>query len=652
MECGKSNFPHIFSKGKFGKYEVKNRVKYAACCVSNYNNPDGSYTEREYARDEVIAATGCGIMTNQGAYPDKSGLGKAYTTQICINDDKYIPGLAKIANMFHRSGAIAIQQILHGGRYGGIDTDYCVQASDTSQTLKHFRPPRAMTKDEIHETIQDHADAAVRAIKAGYDGAEITSFLGYLLATFLSRFVNQRDDEYGGSLENRGRFMVETIQAMKKAMGEDKLMVVRLNGTELMDEFGGSTEDECIEFMKMAEDAGADMISMVIGWHESRSGALGRDVPLEGWLHLAEKAQKHINVPLAFGPRLASPVLAEKALSEGAIDFWEVCRPFLSDPLLLKKVEEDRLEDIKPCIGCMMCLARLFANQPYICTVNPVLGHEVEPEYHIVPSFRKKKVVVVGGGIAGMECALAAHERGHDVTIYEKKDTLGGQLVSATKEIKGGEDLERLLEYYRRSIGKSGIAVQYNVELNRKTFGTAKADVIVIATGVEIERPRIPGIDKDKVITAWDVLEHSASTGDRIVILGGGKVGLVTGEYLAADGKEEVWIIESRKRVDYDVSPTFKWRHAAWVKEFGINVLNQCEALEVTDKGVRIRDEKGGEKLIAAETVVLAGPRISLQELSTSLEFIGDEVYIVGDAVKPRSMYNAIHEGYKLGSRL
>jgi 2,4-dienoyl-CoA reductase (NADPH2) len=652
MENSKEVFSHIFSKGRFGAYETKNRVKYAACCVSNFNNPDGSYSEREYARDRVIAATGCGIMTNQGAYPDKSGLGKGYTTQICINDDRFIPGLARVAEMFKKDGAIAIQQILHAGRYGGIDAGYALQASDTFQTLKHFRTPRAMTKDQIQEAIQDHAYAAVRAIKAGYDGTEITSFLGYLLATFLSRFVNKRTDEYGGSLENRGRFMVETIRAIKKAMGEGKLLSVRLNGTELMDEFDGSTEDECIEFMKMAEDAGADMISMVIGWHESRSGALGRDVPLEGWLYLAEKAQKHINIPLAFGPRLASPLLAEKALAAGAIDFWEVCRPFLADPLLLKKAEQNRPEEVKPCIGCMMCLAKLFSNQPYLCTVNPVLGHEMEPEYHIVPSVRKKKVIVIGCGISGMECALAAHERGHEVTIYEKRDRLGGQVLSAKREIKGGEDLERLLKYYEKSIEKSGIGVNLNVEVDRKTFGKEKADVIVVATGAEIQRPKIPGIDKKKVIPAWDILERDVPTDEKVVILGGGKVGLVAAEYLASSGKKEVWVIENQKRVDYDVSSTFKWRHAAWVKEFGIHVLNMSEALEVTDAGVRIRDEKGDEKLIEAGTVVLAGPRVSVQELSTSLEFIGDEVYMVGDAVKPRSMNNAIHEGFKLGARL
>ena len=651
MGNGREKFPHIFSKGRFGKFETKNRVKYAACCISNFNNPDGSYAEREYARDEVISDMGCGILTNQGAYPDKRGEGKGYTTQICINDDRFIPGLARVAEMFHRDGAITIQQILHAGRYGGIDLDYCLQASDTPQTLRHFRPARAITKDEIQESIQDHADAAVRSMKAGFEGVEITSFLGYLLSTFLSGFVNKRTDEYGGSLENRGRFMVETIQAIKKAIGKDKLLCIRLNGTELMDDFGGSKEEECIEFMKMAEDAGADMISMVIGWHESRSGALGRDIPLEGWLYLAESAQKQINVPLAFGPRLADPVLAEKALAAGVIDFWEVCRPFLADPMLLRKMEEDRVEEIRPCIGCMMCLAKLFANQPYICTVSPVLGHEMEPEYHVVPAVRTKKVMVIGGGPAGMECAVTASRRGHEVSIFEKKDRLGGQVISASREIKGGGDLKRLITYYESEIQRQGIKVNFGVEVDKGTFGKEKPDVIVVATGAEIMKPDIPGVDRENVISAWDVLERDTPTADRVAVIGGGKVGLILAEHLAAGGKE-VWIIEPRKRVDYDVSSTFKWRHAAWVKEFGINVLNLTQWLEVTDKGLLIRDEKNNQRLLEAETIILAGPRFSIQELSASLEYIGDEIYMVGDAVKPRSIHNAVHEGYKLGVRL
>ena len=297
-----------------------------------------------------------------------------------------------------------------------------------------------MSKDDISRSIEDHAAAALRTVKAGYDGVEVTSFLGYLMSCFLSRFVNKRTDEYGGTLEKRALFMVEIIAALRKAVGPEKLVIIRLNGTELMDEFGGNSEDECVEIMKIAADCGVDMISMVIGWHESRQGALGRDVSRTEWLYLAEKAKKHIgDVPLAFGPRLSNPWEADKAIANGVFDFWEICRPLLSDPEMIHKIRNGQPERVKPCIGCMLCLAKMFYNQPYICAVNPRLGHEIEPEYSVTSAAVKKKVMVVGGGPAGLEAAIAASQRGHDVTIFEASDRLGGSLIPSSRDISGGE---------------------------------------------------------------------------------------------------------------------------------------------------------------------------------------------------------------------
>jgi 2,4-dienoyl-CoA reductase (NADPH2) len=217
---GEKSLNHPFQPVEWGRFKVKNRIKYGACCVSNYNTHDGFITERELARTKVIAATGCGIITNQGAYPDPLGEGKAYFCQIALFDDKFIPQFEKIAGYIHDGSGIAIQQILHAGRYGGIDIGYCIQPSIVPQTLPYFRPPREITKQQIRETIEQHADAARRAIKAGFDGVEITSFMGYLLATFNSKFTNRRTDEYGGSLANRGRFMRELIVAIKEATGD------------------------------------------------------------------------------------------------------------------------------------------------------------------------------------------------------------------------------------------------------------------------------------------------------------------------------------------------------------------------------------------------------------------------------------------------
>jgi len=648
---GIAGYPNIFSALKVGGAICRNRVKYAACSVSNFNTRDGSITDREYARMEVIARTGAGMITNQGAYPDSEGAGKAYYRQLSIADDQYIPGFRKIADMLHRGGAIAIQQILHAGRYGGIDLDHCVQPSEVPQTLRHFRPPRQMSRDDIRRCVQDHCQASRRAMEAGFDGVEITAFMGYLLANFLSPFTNRRTDEYGGSLENRGRFMVELLDAIREAIGKDRLLIIRLNGEELMDERGGNSPPECIEFMKMAEQAGADCISIVVGWHESTRGALGRDVHDDQWLPLAENASRAVKIPVAFGPRFCDPVKAEQALARGAFGLWEVCRPFLADPELLHKVARDRLEEIRPCVGGLLCLSRMFRNLPYICAVNPRLGHEVEPEYELRPARIRKKVLVIGGGPGGLECAFIAAQRGHSVVLCEKSERLGGQLLPASREIGGGRIFVDLARYYETMLKKFNVEVRLGTEVTPQLCAQIAPDVSVVATGSEIEHFPIPGIHRNHVVIAHDILEEGAPCGDRVVVLGGERIGLVAAEYLASRGKQ-VTLVELGKRLGEDVIATFKWRHTAWVRELQIHALLNTRAKEVTEEGVVVEEEAGSERLVPADTVILAIPRKARQQLLTDLEFVCDELYAIGDAVKPRSMHNAIREGYLIGIRI
>ncbi len=291
---GEARLKHLFEPSSLGGLPTSNRIKYGACCVSNYATRDGFITPRELARMRVIADTGCGIITNQGAYPDSLGEGKAYLRQVALYDDKFLPQFETIARYIHDAGAVAIQQILHCGRYGGIDLGYCVQPSVVPQTLPHFRPPREMTKQQIKDTIHQHAEAARRSIKVGFDGTEIPSFMGYLLANFNSKFTNQRTDEYGGSVKNRGRFMRELIDSVKQAAPNNPL-IIRLNGAELLDQWGGNTEDECYELMQQAVDSGVDMISVVLGWQESTESSIGRDVPPGYWNRLANPCQEDVS---------------------------------------------------------------------------------------------------------------------------------------------------------------------------------------------------------------------------------------------------------------------------------------------------------------------------------------------------------------------
>ncbi|MFO1221635.1 MAG: FAD-dependent oxidoreductase [Burkholderiaceae bacterium] len=657
MKPGETKLPHLFAPGRFGRFEVKNRVKYGACCVSNYNTRDGFVTEREIARMKVIARTGCGIITNQGAYPDPLGEGKGYFRQVALFDDKFLPQFERIAADIKAHGAMAIQQILHAGRYGGIDLGYCIQPSDVPQTLPHFRPAKVMTKDEIRACIGQHAQAAQRAIRAGFDGTEVTSFMGYLLANFNSRFTNQRSDEYGGSIVNRGRFMRELIDAIKQATPGHPL-VVRLNGAELMDKWGGNTEDECFELMQQAVDVGVDMISVTVGWQEAPESSIGRDIEPGHWNYLSERAKKLFpNTLITFGNRLPDPRMADQCLRDGVFDYWEVCRPLLADPELIHKAAEDRLDEVRRCIGSLNCLSRLFRDLPYTCTMNPALGHEVEPEYHVRPAAVKKKIMVIGAGPAGMECAITAKKRGHDVTVFDKADRIGGNLRAfAGNDLARPDDLLSVVSHYEVMARKLGIELRLNTEVHAKFMRSVlhQYDVCVVAAGARIDRGRFAHLEgADRLLDAMAVAHGRVqANGPRIVVVGGGKIGLTLAESLRKHRGAEVTVIEADKRIAGDVKPSFKWRHASWVEELGIACLTSTRLVKVDARGATVRDAKGAERLIEADSVILAAGTTPAHDLLHEFEWMVDELHGVGDALVPRGLEQAIADGFRLGVRL
>jgi 2,4-dienoyl-CoA reductase (NADPH2) len=551
---------------------------------------------------------------------------------------------------------MAIQQILHAGRYGGIDLGYCIQPSDVPQTLPHFRPPKVMTKEEIRDCIRQHAEAAQRAIRAGFDGTEVTSFMGYLLANFNSRFTNQRTDEYGGSIANRGRFMRELIDGIKQATPDNPL-VVRLNGAELMDRWGGNSEDECFELMQQAVDAGVDMISVTVGWQEAPESSIGRDIPPGYWNYLSARAKKQFpNTLITFGNRLPDPRMADECVRDGVFDFWEVCRPLLADPELIRKAEEDRLDEARRCIGSLNCLSRLFRDLPYTCTMNPALGHEVEPEYHVTPAAVKKKVMVIGAGPAGMECAISAAKRGHDVTVFDKAGRIGGNLWAyAVSDLARPDDLLSVVSHYEVMAKKLGIEVRLNTEVHARFMRSVlhQYDVCVVAAGARVDRQRVAHVPgAERMIDVMDVAHGRVATGRRVVVVGGGKVGLTVAESLRKNHGAEVTVVEAEKRIAGDVKPSFKWRHAAWVEELGIPCLTGRQLVKVDEQGVTVKDAKGVETQVPADTVVLAAGATPAHDLLHEFEWMVDELHGIGDAMVPRGLEQAIAEGFRLGVRL
>jgi len=652
---GERKLPHLFKPARLGRFTAPNSIKYGACCVSNYNTRDGYITPRELARTRVIAGTGCGIITNQGAYPDPKGEGKSYFRQVALFDDKFLPQFETIARCIHDAGAVAIQQILHAGRYGGIDLGYCVQPSVVPQTLPHFRPPREMSRDDIKRCIGEHVDAARRAVRAGFDGVEVTSFMGYLLASFNSRFTNQRTDDYGGSIENRGRFMRELIDAIKQALPDNPL-VVRLNGAELMDAWGGNTEDECFALMRQAADAGVDMISVTVGWQEAPESSIGRDVPPGHWNYLAARAKRTCpELPIAFGNRLPGPIMANDCVGKGEFDFWEVCRPLLADPELVHKAAEDRLDEVRRCIGSLNCLSRVFRDLPYTCTMNPALGHEVEPEYAVTPAAVKKNIMVIGAGPAGMEFAITAARRGHAVTVYEKGDRIGGNLLGyAAHDLARPDDLQSVVRHYEVMAAKLGVAMRFNTDANPRFMRSVlhQYDVCVVAAGARMDMSAYAHVEgHERLVDALAIAQGRVVPGRRVVVVGGGKIGLTLAEFLRKNGAE-VTIVEAEKRIGADVMPTFKWRHTAWVEELEIRTLTASRLARVTADAAVVVDGKGVETAIPADTVVVAAPRKSNQELFADFEWMVDELHGCGDALMPRGIDAAIHEGYRLGVRI
>lgn len=655
MKPGEAKLKHLFQPGRLGRFETKNRIKYGACCVSNYNTRDGFITERELARMRVIARTGCGMITNQGAYPDPLGEGKAYFRQVAIYDDKFLPQFEEIARYIHDAGAVAIQQILHAGRYGGIDLGYCVQPSVVPQTLPHFRPPREMTKEQIRECVRQHAEAARRAVHAGFDGTEVTSFMGYLLASFNSRFTNRRSDEYGGGIENRGRFMRELIDAIKQATPDNPL-VVRLNGAELMDRWGGNTEDECFELMGQAVAAGIDMISVTVGWQEAPESSIGRDIPPGYWNHLSERAKKTFpDTLITFGNRLPDPRMANDCIRDGVFDFWEVCRPLLADPDLVHKAAEDRLDEVRRCVGSLNCLSRLFRDLPYTCTMNPALGHEVEPEYHVTPAAVKKKVMVIGAGPAGMECAITCAKRGHQVTVFERSQRIGGNLLAyANNDLARPDDLLSIISHYEVMAGKLGVEIRLNTEVHAKFMRSIlhQYDAAVIAGGARIDHECMQAVEgHERLLDALDVAHGRAVPGRRVVVIGAGKIGLTLAEKLRSGGAD-VTVVERERRIAGDVKPSFKWRHASWVEELGVRCLISSRVTRIAAEGASVVDDKGVETFVPADSVILAAPRKPNHELFHEFEWMIDELHGAGDALIPRGLEQAIADGFRLGVRL
>ncbi|OGN92708.1 MAG: hypothetical protein A2Z75_01490 [Chloroflexi bacterium RBG_13_50_10] len=633
-------FPKLFEPGQIGSLKLKNRLIMPPM-ATNYASKDGSVTDRQIDYYEERAKGGAGLVIVEISCVD-APTGKGTMRQIVIDHDRFIPALSKLAAAIKRHGAKAAIQIHHAGRQTSSVITGLQPVAPSPIPLPGGEPPRELTSDEIAALIVCFAEAAERAKKAGFDGVEIHGAHGYLISEFLSPLSNHRQDAYGGSIENRARFLLEVIKAIRSKVGRDYPVWCRLSGMEIGAD-GGITVEETQTVALQAEKAGVDAIHV-----SAHTVGPARRPPMAqppcSFVPLAQAVKEVVSVPVVAVGRIPLE-FAEEVIRDGKADFVSMGRELLVDPYLPQKAESGKPEDIRPCIYCLTCLDSMnWRREGVCCVVNPTLGRERESE--LKPTKSPKKVVVVGGGPGGMEAARVAALRGHKVVLFDEGEKLGGQLLLAARP-PFKDTLETFRQYLEGQISKLGIELRLGQKFTPDMVKELKPDVVVIATGVKPFMPQIPGIRSKKVVQASEVL-MGAETGERVAVIGGELVGCETALLLVEQGKK-VTIMRRGPELATKVHGLIREPMLGRLKYKGASILTGVEYQEITDAGVVIKTATGEQKVIEADTVVLAAGSTPNTELVAALKGKVAQVLSVGDCVEPRSMMEALGEGYKAG---
>ncbi len=539
---------------------------------------------------------------------------------------------------------------MHCGRVGGVNIGYAVGPTAVPQRLRVLEPVREMSRKEIQTCVDEHAQAARRGIQAGFDIMEISGIVGYLVSNFLSNYTNRRTDEYGGNIDKRCRFMTDIIKAVRKEIGPDVPLIIRLCAEELLDDVGGNTPEECMITYKAAEAAGIDCLSVTQGWQESRKPVISRDIPQGTWLYNAKRAKQAVKVPVSMAYRLFDPAIPEKAIKDGILDIWENCRPQIADPLMPLKVLEGREEDVRPCVACNLCLARLFRNAPMTCYINPECAHEWDEKWRIAPAKTKKIVMIAGAGPAGLETAWTAARRGHEVHVYDSRKEVGGHLQDASKAPYGDDELMGVVRFQKAQCDKAGVKFHLGLEVTRKLIEDEMPDALVLATGAKYIRGKAEGFDRKNVFSVSEVLAGKADAGENVVVWGGRKPAMAAAFHLAKAGKKITMVCRDRKP-GKDVNPSFVWRYMSYLRKSGVRIFSECDIASISDREAVVVTHYGTRIPVPADSVVYAErvPNLTLKQAAAENNI---ETHVIGDALVPRTSSNAVHDGYRTGIRI
>ncbi|CAM9182101.1 MULTISPECIES: NADPH-dependent 2,4-dienoyl-CoA reductase [Acinetobacter] len=628
------------------------------------------------------AKGGAGLLITGGISPNRQGwLLPAGGTMNTLGD---IAPHRLVTHAVHKHGAKILLQILHAGRYGY--QPFVVSASPIKSPISPFKP-REMSDKQILNTIQDYVRTASIAKKAGYDGVEIMGSEGYLLNQFLSRHVNQRADRWGGPIENRMRFAVEIVKAIREEIGEKFIICFRLSLLDLVHD--GNTMQDVITVAKALEKAGITLLNTGIGWHEARIPTIVTSVPRAAFVDYTAEVKKHVAVPVIASNRINMPDTAEEILASGQADMVQMARPFLADAFWVNKTATNRVDEINTCIACnQACLDHTFKNQRATCLVNPRAGYETELVY--VKTKKAKSIAVVGGGVAGLSAATVAASRGHDVTLFEASHEVGGQFNLA-KVIPGKEEFHETIRYFKVQLEKTGVDVRLNTQVNREQLEREGFDEVIVATGVVPRALKIEGSQAPQVLSYAEVL-RGAPVGDRVAVIGAGGIGFDVSEFLlkpphqvqpqpvnewkrewgvdpnpnyvsegGMQGAEieapirEIYLLQRKKTpLGAGLGKTSGWVHRAQLKKHAVRMLRGVQYKSVTDEGLWIEVD-GHAQLLRVDSIVVCAGQESVKDL---MPLAGEntlaQYHIIGGAKLAAELdaKRAIREGAELAAKL
>ncbi|CAM1344534.1 oxidoreductase [Tenacibaculum amylolyticum] len=674
-----TKYKHIFEPLDLGFTVLKNRILMGSMHTGLEEEKDGYEKMAAYYAER--AKGGVGLIVTGGVAPNIQGWTSPFSGR--MSTKKHARKHQVITEAVHKEGGKICMQILHTGRYAYHPLS--VAPSAIKAPINPFKPFK-LKESGIKRTIKDFVKSAALAKEAGYDGVEIMGSEGYLINQFIVKRTNRRNDDWGGSYENRMRLPIEIVKQTREKVGENFIIIYRLSMLDLVE--NGSSWDEIVALAKEIEKAGATIINTGIGWHEARIPTIATSVPRAAFTWVTQKMKKEVTIPLVTTNRINMPATAEQVLSEGHADIISMARPFLADPEWVNKAQEEREDEINTCIACnQACLDHVFEKKIASCLVNPRACHETELNYE--PTTQKKKIAVVGAGPAGLAAATVAAQRGHEVTLFDGEAEIGGQFNIA-KQIPGKEEFYETIRYFGKQIELHNVNLQLNTRVTAEDLVEGSFDEVILATGISPREPRITGIEHEKVLSYIDVLKHKKPVGKRVAVIGAGGIGFDVSEYLAHEGEStsqniDAWLnewgidksLEARsgiEGVDTEIHPSpreifmFKrskgkfggnlgkttgWIHRTNLKKKNVQFINEVQYTKIDDEGLHyIKNEEA--KVLPVDNIVICAGQLPFKELLVPLEAKGVKVHVIGgaDVAAELDAKRAIDQGSRLAAKL